>query len=215
MMLKQLRKNPYLLIAGATLLFYLPVATLRFAIKNDLFTGYFPARFHLSTFLHQGLFPLWDPWINYGLPMYGDITATAWNPLTILIASTVGYNAYTMTAEVLLALFTASAAMHALCTRLGSGSHTSLIMALCYMACGFFIGDLQHLNWVWGAALLPWCAAGFLRFTSSGQWRELPASLLPFFLFMVSAHPGLMIGAMYFFLFWTIARCVGSAGKSG
>ncbi len=108
-----------------------------------------------------------------------------------------------------LALFTAGAAMHALCTRLGFEWRTSLITALGYLGCGYFIGDLQHLNWVWGAALLPWCAAGFLRFTSSGQWRELPASLLPFFLFMVSAHPGLMIGAMYFFLFWTIARCVG------
>gem|GEM_PF-4821327 len=208
-MQKSLRKNPYLLLAGATLLFYLPVASLRFAIKNDLFTGYFPARFHLTSFLHAGMFPLWDPWINYGLPFYGDITATAWNPLTVFIASTVGYNAYTMTMEVLLAIFIAGVAMHTLCTRMGFEARASLVTALCYMASGYFIGDLQHLNWVWGAALLPWCATGFLRFTGSGQWRDLPSSVLPFLLFLTAAHPGLMIGAAYLFLLWMVALCLG------
>src|SRR6476469_7222733 len=84
------------------LIAYLPVSTFLFFIKNDAFNGYFPPKFFMSESIHAGYLPLWNPYINYGIPQYGDMSSGFWSPVTWLIASTVGYNAYTFTLEVLL-----------------------------------------------------------------------------------------------------------------
>src|SRR5215212_12271592 len=80
---------------------YLPVSTFQFFIKNDAFSGYFPPKFFMSESLHAGYLPLWNPYINYGIPQYGDMSSGYWSPITWLIAGTIGYNAYTFTIEVL------------------------------------------------------------------------------------------------------------------
>ena len=80
---------------------YLPVSTFLFFIKNDAFNGYFPPKFFMSESIHAGYLPLWNPYINYGIPQYGDMSSGYWSPITWLIAGTTGYNAYTFTIEVL------------------------------------------------------------------------------------------------------------------
>ena len=81
---------------------YLPVSSFLFSLKNDAFNGYFPPKFFMSESIHAGYLPLWNPYINFGIPAYGDMSGGYWSPVTWLIASTVGYNAYTLTVELLL-----------------------------------------------------------------------------------------------------------------
>src|SRR6187549_2828878 len=81
---------------------FLPVSTFLFFLKNDAFNGYFPPKFFMSESIHAGHLPLWNPYINFGIPQYGDMSGGYWSPITWLIASTVGYNAYSLTIELLL-----------------------------------------------------------------------------------------------------------------
>src|SRR5688572_181686 len=90
-----------LLFIGVLVIAYLPVTSFLYFIKNDAFNGYFPPRFFMSESLQAGYLPLWNPYINYGIPQYADMSGGFWNPLTWIIAVTTGYNAYIFTIEIL------------------------------------------------------------------------------------------------------------------
>ena len=179
---------------------YLPVSTFLFFIKNDAFSGYFPPKFFMSESLHAGHLPLWNPYINYGIPQYGDMSSGYWNPLTWLIAGTVGYNAYTFTIELLIYIFIGGIGMYTLCRYFNLQNKVRFIAAIAYMCCGYNVGHLQHFNWLSGAAFLPWCIWGYLLIQQNLSIKNILLSAVLFYLFISSAHPGITIGAFYFFI---------------
>ena len=179
---------------------YLPVSTFLFFIKNDAFNGYFPPKFFMSESLHAGYLPLWNPYINYGIPQYGDMSSGFWSPLTWLVAGTVGYNAYTFTTEILLYIFIGGIGMYKLMKYWNVQNKIRFVAAIAYMCCGYNVGHLQHFNWLSGAAFLPWCLWGYLLLQQNFTIKNILRSTLLFYFFISSAHPGLIIGAIYFFI---------------
>ncbi|MGI8584555.1 MAG: hypothetical protein ACR2KX_20385 [Chitinophagaceae bacterium] len=182
------------------LIAYLPVSTFLFFIKNDAFNGYFPPKFFMSESIHDGHLPLWNPYINYGIPQYGDMSSGYWSPITWLIASTLGYNAYTFTIEVLAYLFIGALGMYKLTGYFNLQNKVRFIAAIAYMCCGYNVGHLQHFNWLSGAAFLPWCMWGYLLLQQRLSIKNILQNAFIFYLFISSAHPGLVIGAFYFFI---------------
>lgn len=154
----------------------------------------------MSESLHAGYLPLWNPYINYGIPQYGDMSSGYWSPITWLIAGTVGYTAYTFTIEVLIYIFIAAIGMYKLAGLFNLNRQVSFIAAIAYMCCGYFVGHLQHFNWLSGAAFLPWCIWCYLVLQTQFTIKNILLSALLFYLFISSAHPGLSIGAFYFFI---------------
>lgn len=183
-----------------TFIAYLPFTSFLFALKNDAFTGYFPPKFFMSESIHAGYLPLWNPYINYGLPQYGDMSSGFWSPITWLVASTVGYSAYTFTLEEAFYIFMAGLGMYHLTSYWGLKNKTRLIAGVVYMCCGYMVGHLQHFNWISGAAFLPWCLFTYLQVIKSTNAFNLLKSALAFSLFFSSAHPGLIISGIYFFI---------------
>lgn len=188
-----------------TFIAYLPVTSFLFALKNDAFTGYFPPKFFMSESIHAGYLPLWNPYINYGLPQYGDMSSGFWSPVTWLVASTIGYNAYSFTIEEVFYLFMAGMGMYYLTSCWGLKNKTRLIAGIAYMCSGYMVGHLQHFNWIAGAAFLPWCLYTYLNALKNTHAINLLKLALTFSLFFSSAHPGLIIGVIYFFLFIFLA----------
>ena len=154
----------------------------------------------MSESLHAGHLPLWNPYINYGIPQYGDMSSGYWNPLTWLIAGTVGYNAYTFTIELLIYIFIGGIGMYTLCRYFNLQNKVRFIAAIAYMCCGYNVGHLQHFNWLSGAAFLPWCIWGYLLIQQNLSIKNILLSAVLFYLFISSAHPGITIGAFYFFI---------------
>lgn len=183
---------------------YLPISSFQFFLKNDAFNGYFPPKFFLSESLHAGYLPFWNPYINYGYPLYGDMSSGIMSPITWLVASTVGYNAYSFTLEVLLYLFIGGMGMYQLTRLLNLHFAICLMAAVAYMCSGYHTGHLQHFNWLSGAAFLPWCLWAYQRLLHLSGYRNLPIAILLFYLFISSAHPGIIIGAIYFFAAYTV-----------
>ena len=114
----------YILLLFILLVAYLPLSTLHFAMKNDAFSDNFPDKYFLSQSLHAGIFPLWNPYMNFGFPVYADPGFAFWNPITWLFAA-IGYSAYTLTIEVLLYIYLAGIFMF----RLGKWLRLSLPVA--------------------------------------------------------------------------------------
>jgi hypothetical protein len=185
---------------------YLPVSTFVFFLKNDAFTGYFPPKFFMSESIASGFLPLWNPYINFGIPQYGDMSSGFWSPITWIIASTVGYNAYSFTIETLFYIFIGGIGFYKLTESLNLHPYIRKISALAYLCSGFMVGNLQHFNWISGASFFPWCFWSYLMLLKKFSLRTIIQTSLLFYLLIASAHPGITIGAIYFFLayilFW-------------
>lgn len=183
---------------------YLPVSSFLFFLKNDAFNGYFPAKFFISESLYAGHVPWWNPYINYGLPQYGDMNSGFWSPITWLIASTTGYTAYSFTIELLLYLFIAGSGMFVLCRSYRLTLTVSLIAGTAYMCSGYMVGHLQHFNWISGAAFIPFTFWSYRRLQKRFSVKNIIIAANLFYLFTASAHPGIIIGAIYFFTAYTV-----------
>ncbi len=187
-----------LLFVAVLAIAYLPVSTFLYFIKNDAFNGYFPPRFFMSESLHSGILPLWNPYINFGFPQYGDMSSGYWSPVTWLIAGTIGYNAYIFTIEILLYLLIGGLGMYRLAGLFTSDPLAGRLAGLAFMCCGFNIGHLQHVNWLSGLALLTWCSFYFITLQKKSTLLITLTAALVFYLFLSSAHPTLIISAFYF-----------------
>ena len=179
---------------------YLPVSSFFFFLKNDAFTGYFPPKFFMSESIHSGYLPLWNPYINFGFPQYGDMSSGYWSPVTWLIASTVGYNAYSFTLELLCYILIGGLGFYKLTGSLKLNEHLRWISAVAYMCCGYNIGHLQHFNWISGAAFLPWCFWSYLALMGNFSLKNIAITALLFYMLISSAHPGIIISSFYFFM---------------
>jgi hypothetical protein len=205
----------FLWFAAVLFIAYLPVSSFVFFIKNDAFNGYFPPRFFMSESIHAGHLPLWNPYINFGFPQYGDMSGGYWSPITWLIAATIGYNAYTFTIEILLYILAGGLGMYKLAGRWCSNRTVCAIAGISFMSCGFNIGHLQHVNWLSGAAFLLWCIFFYLRLRDDPSLKNILITAVLFYLFISSAHPTLIISAFYFFFALTLFSIFNNEDHTG
>ena len=192
------------ILALVLVIAYLPISSFLFALKNDAFTGYFPPKFFMSESISSGHLPIWNPYINYGFPQYGDMSSGYWNPITWLIASTVGYNAYSFTLETLLYIFLSGVGMYTVCMHFRFCRSVCTVAAISYMCSGYMVGHLQHFNWLSGAAFFPFCIATYLRCIEKFNIKNILISAIAFYFFISASHPGLSIAAFYFFFSFAI-----------
>ena len=197
-------KKPYgalLLLTAFGLLAYLPVLLPFFHIKNDLVTQNLPTRFVISESVYSGCFPWWNPYINFGIPQYGDMNNGYWNPFLWLIARTSGYGIWAITLEEMCYILLGGYGIWLLCRQQRSSRITAFLTAISYMASGFVLGHLQHFCWITGTAFFPYVLFYFIRIHKDPVWKNFIAGGLSTALFLSATHPGLIIGALYFFAF--------------
>lgn len=168
----------------------------------------------MSEVLKTNTLPLWNPYIAFGIPFYGDMSGTYWSPITWLIASTFGYNAYTLTIEVMIYIITGAIGMYFFSSHYTNKKYISFIAAVAYIGNGYMVGHLQHLNWLSGAAFLPWCLWSINRMFKSSSLQSILIAVIIFYFFIASAHPGIIIGALYFFIPYILYKLANSTGIS-
>ena len=191
--------KPLLLLLGILLIGYLPVSSFLFSLKNDAFTDNFPNKYFFSEALHSGIFPLWTPYLNFGYPIYADFGFAFYNPIT-WIFGLIGYNAYSFTLEVLMYIFIGGFSMFTLCKSLFKSSSIAIICGAMFMCSGFFIGNLQHINFLTGAALLPLVVHFFIKLFQNPLLKNCLSFTLASFLLIACGHPAIPIGTFYFLL---------------
>jgi hypothetical protein len=91
----------------------------------------------------------------------------------------------------------------------------AIVSSLSYMSCGYMLGHLQHFCWITGTAFIPFVLLFFLRVNKTPVVKNYILGAIAVYLFVSSTHPGLVIGAMYFFLFALIAILVFRKNATG
>ena len=201
---ERLSLKTILFFTAVVFIAFLPIASFLFFLKNDAFTGYFPPKFFMSESLHAGYLPLWNPYINFGFPQYGDMSGGYWNPITWIVAATVGYNAYSFTIETLFYIIVGGLGMYQLLGSWQLHKQVSTIGAVAFMCCGYIVGHLQHFNWLSGAAFMPWCFWSYLLLLESFSVKKTVLTALLFYMLGASAHPGISISTFYFFIAYVV-----------
>ena len=189
----------YLLLGLFVFLAYLPLSSFLFALKNDALTANFPQKYFFSAALHSGHWPFWNPYINFGLPLYADPGFAFWHPVTWTFGL-FGYTVPLLSLEVLVFIFIGAVAMHRLSHTLGHSRLTGLLLGFIYSGCGFFVGNLTHINFLTGAAFLPLAVSGFLRLQSDPSPKRFLFAALAAYLVMAGGHPAIPFAGCYFFL---------------
>src|SRR5882724_11296837 len=187
----------YLLLGIFLVIAYLPVSSFLFALKNDALADNFPNKYFFSASLHAGYLPLWNPYMNFGLPLYADPGFAFWEPITWLFGI-VGYNIYTLTIEVLLYIWLSGIFMYELGKYFRHSLTVCFLMAIMYMCCGFFIGNLQHINFITGAAFLPIVVKTFLQLQEKFTYRRLLYCGLSLYFLTTGGHPAIPFATLYF-----------------
>ncbi|MFI5153162.1 MAG: hypothetical protein ACHQET_07505 [Chitinophagales bacterium] len=187
----------YLLLGGFLILAYLPVVSFQFALKNDALTANFPNKYFFSAALRAGHLPLWNPYVNFGLPLYADPGFAFWHPITWLFGL-IGYNLYTLAIEVLFYIWLGGIFMFRLGRYFNHSTRTSFCMALMYMCCGFFVGNMQHINFLTCAAFLPWVTQSYLHLLSGFSFPRLLSACISMYLLATGGHPAIPFGTIYF-----------------
>ncbi|MFZ9661063.1 MAG: hypothetical protein ACO29O_04220 [Chitinophagaceae bacterium] len=175
------------------LIAYFPITSFQLAIKNDFFQAYFPVKYFFSNAIKAGEWPLWNPFLNYGFPAYGDMSASYWNPLTWLFAF-IGYNAYLFTLEQLIYMLLAAVGMFKLMGHWTDDQRVKLITAASYLCSGFITSHQQHFNWITAAGLLPLFIYYFISTIKNPITVNILKLLLVSIFFLTSVHPGMIIG---------------------
>ena len=199
--------HPYLLLLLVLLIAYLPLSSLHFAMKNDAFSDNFPDKYFLSQALHAGIFPLWNPYMNFGFPIYADPGFAFWNPITWLFAA-VGYNAYILTLEVLCYLYIAGICLYNLGRYLKFSKRIAFAIAAMYMCSGFFVGSIQYINFIIAAAFLPLLLQSFLQLLELPSLQKSAKFSLAFYCVCMGGHPAIPIASVYFVAVLFILHCI-------
>jgi len=190
----------YLFLLLVLMVAYLPLSTFYWGMKNDAFSVNFPNKFFFTQALHSGFLPLWNPYINFGLPLYADPGFAFWNPITWIFGSVIGYNAYSLTFEVLLYVYLAGFFMFRLCRFLFFTNLVSFGVACLFMCCGFFSSHIQHINFISCAPFIPWLLQRFLQLQQQPSYRNAFFSSIAYYFVFASGHPAMPVAAIYFLL---------------
>jgi hypothetical protein len=147
--------------------------------------------------------PTWNPYLNFGFPLYADPGFAWWQPITWIFGF-IGYNAYTFTLEVLLYIYISGLGMYWLGRQLGFHVLTAFAIGCMFMCCGFFIGNLQHVNFLTCAAFLPWLVGAWLQYQKHKSNKRLCYCCLAIYLVCTSGHPAIPLATFYFLSLLTI-----------
>lgn len=199
--------TPYFILLLILFAAYLPVSTFHFALKNDAFSDNFPGKYFMSAAIHAGIMPQWNPYMNFGFPMYADMGFAYWNPLTWLFAL-VGYNAYTLNFEVLLYIYLAGIFFYRLCTHFQFNISVSLTAASVYMCSGFFSGSITFINFLTAAAFLPCLLQSFLQLMKEPVLKHSIVFAFSAYMVFAGGHPAIPIAVVYFLLLLFIFKLV-------
>ncbi len=187
----------YLLLLVFLLIAYFPLSSFLFALKNDALTANFPNKYFFSAALHDGYFPVWNPYINFGFPLYADPGFAFWNPITWLFGW-LGYSVPMLSVEILFYIWIGGVGAYELGRWLGHARRVSFCMGIMYMCCGFFIGNLQHINFLTCAAFLPLVLKTYLALQQDFNIKNLFYCLICLFLLATGGHPAIPVATLYF-----------------
>ncbi|WP_346855894.1 hypothetical protein [uncultured Draconibacterium sp.] len=194
-----MKRKDYLFLFFVVMVAFWQVSFLQNGMKWDFVDAYLPSRYFFSESILNNQFPLWNPYLLYGTPIYADLTSV-FSPEFWIIGNMFGYSNISLQYVFLLYVFVAGVSFFYFLKQFDAESNISLGLSVAYMLSGFTIGNAQHVAFVAGYALLPFVVACYIRFLLFLNKRNFLLLGIALFLMVYVSYPGLTIILAYFLL---------------
>ncbi|MCY1720807.1 YfhO family protein [Prolixibacteraceae bacterium Z1-6] len=192
-----MRKREYLFLGFVVIVAFWQVSFLQSGMKWDFVDAYLPSRYFFSESILNNQFPLWNPYLLYGTPIYADLSSV-FSPEFWIIGNMFGYSNISLQYIFLLYIFIAGIAFFYFLKQFGTESKISLGLSVAYMLSGLSIGNAQHISFVAGYAILPFVITRYIRFLSAPNRSNFLLMAIALFVMVYASYPGLTIILGYF-----------------
>jgi len=177
----------------------------------DIVDQMYPFQRFVSDSLHQGIFPLWNPYILAGYPVVGDPQASLFYPPTLL--SMFGPSAFPLrlkTVELVLVLhiILAGVGTYLLSRELGIGRLGALAAALVFMFGGFLSIHVEHETWVKAVAWIPLVFLAFRRALRAAKLSPTLGAGMLLGMSLLAGHTQTSVYTVYLLLLYCLNACL-------
>jgi hypothetical protein len=202
----------YLIIMLVGIIGFFPVSFMQHPLIYDAIDVFYPNRFFTGECLREGILPLWNPHQHLGYPIFGDGSAGVWYPIAWFFGALSGYTITILHLEFILHIILAGIGMFCLAKRLKISQSTALILGICYMLSGFFVGNAQHLPYVVSGAWLPFFLGAYYDLVF--KKRNLDALKTGFYAYLLlsGGYPAFvfiliyLVSAIFLYRFFLLLR---------
>ncbi|MGB9458949.1 MAG: hypothetical protein WCB12_23095 [Bryobacteraceae bacterium] len=173
------------LLADVALFFHKPLFSTAYVFPWDFRGVQLPMITFLMDQLHQGHFPLWNPFSYCGYPVFANIEACFFHPLILacaFIAAHTSAGSLPMLLEwaVVLQVWVAGIAAYHLFRNFGTGAIPAWAGAIMFQTGGYFASRAEHIGAMMAVAWMPlaWLAVFKLRDQFRPPWLAALAAAL-------------------------------------
>jgi len=196
---------PYLVLTGATVLFFWEILTGQNFLWEDILYQYYPFHSFLFRNLRQFHLPLWNPYMFAGMPFLADIQTQVFYPLNWLFAfitrSNQNYVFWLVELQCILHLFLGALGFYLLMRELKLSRYSGIVAAITFGFSGFMISHTIHLTIISTFGWFPLILLFFYRTLFQRRLRDASATALTLGLANLAGHPQMTLHIVYALLF--------------
>lgn len=194
-----MNKKGYLLLLLVVMLAFWQIFFLQNGMKWDFTDAFLPSRYFFSESILNNQFPLWNPYLLYGIPVFADLVSV-FNPEFWIVANLFGYSNITLQYIFLIYIFIAGVSFNYFLKQFNVDQKLSLALSVAYMLSGLSIGNAQHIAFVYSYAIVPFVLASYFSFLHRLNRYNFVRLSISLFLIIFGGYPGFTIILGYFLL---------------
>ena len=198
-------KNPLFLYLATPLVALFPCLILGYVyFDGDILIYNGIVRQFFKNSLLSGQIPLWNPYLFAGQPFWADPSSMVCYPLlypTLLFPTAYGLGVFNF-----LHLFLAAWGTRFWLKKLNLSEESCWVGAVSFAFSGFFWNEISHPMCVAAFAWIPWCLGSLEEWTAGFTRRSAFRSGLAFALLFLTGCFQIILGALYFGLFYFLFR---------
>ncbi len=192
-----MKHKGYLLFLLVVIIAFWQVFFLQNSLKWDFIDAFLPSRYFFSESILNNQFPLWDPYLLYGIPIYADLVSV-FNPEFWIISNLFGYSNITLQFIYLAYILIAGISFNFFLKLFKTEKNIALALSIAYMFSGINIGNAQNLAIISGYAILPIVISLYLKFLKDIKLIHFVAFAISLFFMIYGSYPALTIILIYF-----------------
>ncbi|WCF07869.1 YfhO family protein [Paenibacillus thiaminolyticus] len=192
-------KLAFPLMIAIVVLIYSPVIFGKLWMKWDMYGAIFPTLVSISEHLKGGDLPLWEFFVQRGVPLANLLGIPIWSPFTIIFGL-IGFNQYLLQLQFILIIVMSAAFMFLSLTTITKNKWLCGIGGIAYSTSGFFVANAEHLTFIVAACLFPLIHYAFYKCITGSNYKYAILLGVASGMLILNSYPPFVIVTIVFLL---------------
>lgn len=166
-------------------------------IKWDIFDFTYPILIFNSDCIRSLIFPFWNPYVFGGIPHASNPLVYLFHPIFLAVILLKGYSLQMLQVQVFLTFFIAGINMYICLKNFSLSTIASLIGAVIFLGCGFFVGNTEHFQHINVMAFFPLALMLVNRLINRPGLFNMSLGALAISLLAFGGYPSMLTNSLY------------------